>query len=432
MKALFTELIADFHQRPLPTSTPRDGLWPLVPSKIHTLTGMRRVGKTFALYQLIAAQLAAGMPKTDIVLINFEDERLLPLNAQQLSSLLDAYAEITARPQPRLLCLDEVQNVPGWERFVRRVHETQQTQLILTGSSANLLSREIATSLRGRALNCEVFPFSFAEYLRHGHVPAQPRSQVDKAQVRRAAKEYLRRGGFPEVLTTSEEIWRSVLQEYVNLVIYRDVVERHGIANHALIKYLVKFLLGNIAAPLTIHKLFRDLKSQGFAVSKDTLHRYLGYLEEAYAVFTVPILSESIRVRNVNYRKLYAIDGGLAMATTVGISERRGALLENAVFLQLRRQPNQDLYYYHTRQGAEIDFVVMRSNRLIDLIQVTEDLGGTKGRDALAADLWMAMEELGVRQSHIVTLEHEETLRRDKRTIHVVPLWQWLLQIAPH
>jgi uncharacterized protein len=427
-KEILAEIIADFHQRDLPLRTPRHISMEMPPSKIITLTGVRRAGKTYCLYQIVQTLLDRGIPKTHMLFINFEDERLMPMETQELGLILDAYYELHPETEKKTVYLffDEIQNVPGWERFVRRVHESENAQIFITGSSAKLLSREIATALRGRTLNYEIYPFSFPEYLAHHSIRAIGKSGADKAKIRHALTQYLDRGGFPEVLSASEMIWRKVLQEYIDLIVYRDVVERYQIKNHPLIKYLVKFLLKNIASPLTIHKLYRDLKSQGYSVSKDTLHLYLSYLEEAYAFFTIPLYSESVRVQNVHYRKSYTVDVGLANAAVFSVSARRGLMLENAVFLQLKRTPLQEIFYYKNTKGEEIDFLLCERGGVCGLIQVTENLDDRDNREGILASLWRAMEELGLSKASIVTKDTAETFTQDGRVIEAYSFWQWV------
>ncbi|MBI2981569.1 MAG: ATP-binding protein [Deltaproteobacteria bacterium] len=422
------EIIADFHRRPLPTLTHRRIPFEIVPSKVVSLSGVRRSGKTFCLYQLMQGLLEKGVSKENILFVNFEDERLIPMATGELSLILEAFYELyPAKKEEKIyLFLDEIQNVAGWAPFVRRIQDSENVQVFITGSSAKLMSREIATTLRGRTLNYEVFPFSFSEYLDHQGVNSRGQSSSDKAKIRHALASYLLRGGFPEILGASETVWRMTLQDYLNLIVYRDIVERHAIKNQQMIKYLIKFLLRNIAAPITINKLYRDLKSQGYQIAKDTLHLYLDYLEEAYTFFAVPVFSESVRVRNVNYRKIYTVDIGFVNSSSYGLSEKRGSILENTVFLHLRRDRENEICYYKTRRGKEIDFLVMKGGKLTGLIQVAENLEEHSTFERESASLWEAMEELKSPRGWILTRDTEKKIRREGRVIEVVPAWKWL------
>ena len=416
--------IADFHERELPQLTPRDLTISYLPRKATSLIGVRRSGKTFYLYQLMHDLLKTGVDKTQFLFIDFEDERLGSLSATDLQTFVIAHKNLYPHLSDRqlYLFLDEVQNVENWEQFVRRMQETERAQVFITGSSAKLLSKEIATSLRGRTLTYEVFPFSFHEYLTHFGLSTHSKSQANQAKITHAMATYLKHGGFPETLGQTEEIFRLILQEYLNLIIYRDLIERHRIHNPKLIKLFIHTLLRNIAAPLSINKLHRDFTSQGYTLSKDTLHLYLSYLEEAYAFFTVELFSESIRAQQDNYRKIYVIDTGFVTANIFGISEKRGALLENTVFLALRRLPGGRLHYYRTKTQQEVDFIWTERGDIRALIQVSETLADHNTRTRELEGLSQAMDELEQRHAWIISLHESSTVSLGKKTITMVPI----------
>ncbi len=424
---IFKEIISDFHGRPFPEFTPRSMVYEIVPSKILTLTGVRRSGKTSFLFQIMTSLIKTGVSKQNFLLMNFEDERLEPLKVQDLGKMLESYYELyPVKKQERIyIFLDEIHNVPQWEKFVRRIHDTENAQIFLTGSSAKLLSLEIATSLRGRSINYEVFPFSFHEFVEHRKLDTTSSSSTAQAFLKHAFQDYLERGGFPEVLGCSEMVWRKILQEYLNMILYKDIIERHHIKNHPLMKYFIKHCLRNISSPLSIHKLFRDIQSQGYRVAKDTLHQYLGYVEDAYIFFTIPIFSESLRVQQVNYRKLYSVDIGLTQATITTSSEKRGQLLENLVFLELRRNDANEIYYYKTESNQEIDFLVTRKGEVCMLIQVTDHLEDPQTRMREVEALKKAMAEIKHSTATIVTREGEEEIKVHEGVISVIPFWKW-------
>lgn len=427
---IFQQLIADFHAAPLPTLTPRALTMTAVPNKILSLTGPRRAGKTYCLYQLMQQLLHTGVAKEQLLYINFEDERLYPLSAAELKGILDVYARMYPQHSdtPIHIFFDEIQTVPGWERFVRRIHDQRRAQLYITSSSAHLLSRDLASALRGRTLTCEIFPFSFYEYLRHLQIDPSAKHSAGRARIGHAFATYATRGGYPETLTCTETVWRMILQEYLQLLIYKDIVDRYRIKNQQLIRYMIKVLLKNIAAPFSVQKVYRDLKSQGYRVGKDTLHQYLSHLEDAYSFFFIPIFSESLRVQHVNYRKVYAVDIGFVTATTHGLNERRGQILENLVYLHLRQQRGCEISYYKTGAGHEVDFVVVDRGAMTQLIQVTESLDDPATRDRELSALWAAMQELQMKTATIVTRETQEEIRQGRKTIQVVPAAQWLLK----
>lgn len=432
-KTVIREIIADFHQRDLPAFTRRQINLSCPENKIRCLTGIRRSGKTFVFYQLIADLLALGVEKERILYINFEDERLLPLPSSGLSAILNAYYEtFPAHKKNKVhIFFDEIQNVPNWEKFIRRIFDTENVHINLTGSSSQFLSRELATALRGRTLAYEVFPFSFAEFITYKKISGEDYSSTGRSLLVNALSAYLHAGGFPEILGCAEEFRLKILQEYFNLILYKDLLERYDIRNHSLMKYLLKFLLANNANPFSVNKFYGDAKSQGYKCSKDALHNYLYYLEETYCFSLVPIFSESLRKRQVNNRKIYAIDHGFVTAMTSARSYNTGRLLETMVHNQLRRKHDREqIFYYKTMAGHEIDFVTLGRNDEFELIQVCEQLGdsATKARETRA--LLSAMQELNHAAATIITLDETETINDAERRIHVVPFYRWTIEQA--
>jgi predicted AAA+ superfamily ATPase len=325
---------------------------------------------------------------------------------------------------------DEIQNVPGWETFVRRLLDSEKVALILTGSSARLLSREIASSLRGRSLSTEILPFSFAESLRHAGIElpaAWPPGAKARSLLEHRFDRYLEAGGFPEVQAISLDLRIRVLQEYVDVVIFRDVVERHGVDNLPALRYLERSLLGSPAGKFSVSKLFNDLKSQGMRVGKDTLYEYLAHLEDSFLLFTVTVASASTRVRQVNPRKCYPVDPALAAAVSFRASADFGHLLETAVFLELRRR-GRSLSYVATRSGFEVDFLAedLRGGR--ELVQVCASLDDPATRQRELRALEEGMKETSCERASLVTLREEGSVELGGGTLRIVPAWRWFLE----
>lgn len=430
-RSIVREIIADFHERELPVFTRRMLDLACPENKIRCVTGVRRSGKTFAFYQLIDDLLKQKIEKQRILYINFEDERLLPLSAPDFSTILNTYYETypALKEKKVFVFFDEIQNISQWEKFVRRLHDSESVQINLTGSSSLLLSREIATALRGRTLSYEIFPFEFAEFLRAKNIPDNIISSKGRAGVVNAFDTYLHHGGFPEVVDYSEEFRLKTLQEYFNLILYKDLIERHEIRNHALVKYLLRFLLANNANPFSVNKFYNDSKSQGYQISKDAIHNYLSYLEDAYCFSLVSIFADSIRARQVNYRKVYAIDHGLVTAMTSSRSYNTGRLLETMVYNQLRRRyEREQIFYYRTSGGNEIDFLTTKQGNVTDLIQVCEQLADpvTKVRETRA--LFSAMQELDLAEALLIARDHSEMLTDKGRTIRIIPFYAWAME----
>ncbi len=428
MKQALQAVHGDFLERKLPELTRRTGDFAAVPGKALALVGMRRAGKTFLCFQLIRELLADGVPKERILYLNFEDDRLYGFGLGDCQAILDVFygAGPEKKSQHCHFFFDEIQNVPHWERFVRRVLDTEQASVHVTGSSARLLSAEIATGMRGRSLDREVFPFSFEEFLRAeglSYDVANPGAKT-RLLLHKKAQEYLRNGGFPEVRLHEAARHREILQSYVDAVVLRDVVERHQVANVEALRTLVHRVLRNPTAKLSVNKFYLDMKSRGLRVGKDDLYAFLHHLSEAYLVFPVPVWSRSEKKRQVNPKKIYVIDNGIVDAWSTGQTSDRGALLENLVFLSLRRR-GLDVGYYETQRGREVDFAFRDGKRTV-LLQVAWSLedAETKARELRA--LAEAAQEVPSPRCLLVTLDEEGT--EADGTVQVMPLWKFLLR----
>ncbi len=380
-------------------STPRNYQFPEAKGVIKVAVGMRRSGKTYFLFQTIRELVSElGIPLDRILYLNFEDDRILPMNHKAMGQMIDAW--YTLYPNNHHHCcylfLDEVQNVEGWPLVLRRVLDTKNTQIYATGSSAKLLSKEIATSLRGRSLPIEILPYHYLEFLKAHHLemPSKPFGQKMLDHHRSHLLNYFRIGGFPGIQSMTHHEQVEALQGYVETVVFRDIIERHQISNVALMKYFISFLLKNIAAPISINKFYNDIKSQGYHVGKDTLYSYLAYLEDAFLLFSVPIFTESLRQMQTTPKKIYAIDNGLIVANTFNLSENHGKLLENQVYLDLRRA-GKKVFYYRTSDGYEVDFVVQDQKGKYELIQVVWEADDPTTSEREQRALLQAEKELG-------------------------------------
>jgi len=292
---------------------------------------MRRSAKSCFLWQCLGDLLAAGEPRESLVYLNFEDDRLIGIDASDLSFLLESYFQL--HPQFRdtsriTLFLDEIQLVSGWETFARRVLDTEKIRLFVSGSSASMLSREVHTSMRGRAMEVTVYPFSFREALLHRKLlPEKHWDLLPKARrsaLENAFRRYLVEGGFPDAQNLDPRDRRPLLQGYVDVAVLRDVIERHGISNPVALRWLHRHLLDSPCAPFSIQKFHNALKSQGLPVAKDSLHAFLGHFEDAFLIRTTSLFTASERQRMVTPRKVYPIDPGIIpIARLLDITESR-------------------------------------------------------------------------------------------------------------
>jgi len=422
MKKVFKRIITDFIERDLKNIKPRDINIPLDSKKIISLIGIRRSGKTYILYDLIN-KLREVVARENIIYINFEDDRLFSLALKDLDELLNGYFELypNKREEKIYLFLDEIQEVKEWERFVRRVYDTLNIQIFITGSSSKLLSKEIATSLRGRTISYEVFPLSFKEYLNFKEVDINLYSSNSLNFIRHHFNNYLHEGGFIEVVLEEDTILkRKILQDYLDLIIYRDLIERYSVKNLTLLKFMIKYLFSNPATLFSFNKFYNELKSSGFKLSKDTLIEYYSYLEDAYTLFKVPIFRNSIKEELRNPIKSYIIDNGFYSLYDSSISPNYSKLFENLVFLHLRRE-HKDIHYYKIKQ--ETDFYANGN-----LINVAYEIDSKETLNREIKSLIESMNYFNKDRAVLITNNKEESIKLDNKEIEIVPLYKWLLE----
>ncbi len=424
-KDIFKGLIVDFQERDLSHVVDREIEIPLDTGKIITIMGVRRCGKTHLLFSLINKP-GKKIDRRNIVYINFEDDRLFPLQSEDLATLIDAYYELypDKKNEKVFLFFDEIQDVKGWEKFVRRIYDTENCAIFITGSSSKFLSKEIASSLRGRTLSYEVFPLSFKEFLRFKNIEIDMYSSRSAARIKNALNEYLIKGGFPEVVNYDQELFTGTLQEYIDLIMYRDILERFNITNTFLLKYLIKFCFTNVSTLISFNKLYNDFRSQGLHLSRNTIYEYVSYLEDACALFTVPVYSTSVRGEWRNPRKIYSVDIGFKSVIEYAALKDIGRVYENLVFLELRRKYTNIRYI---KQKQEVDFYFVSEGKG-SLINVCYDLNEPSTREREIRGLLEAMESHTIKRALIITNEVEEQIEVNDRVIDIVPLWKWLLR----
>lgn len=382
------------------SSTIRDYRFPEAKNLAKVAVGIRRCGKTYFLFQTMRDLLSQSISIERLLYLNFEDDRLFPLDQKKMGEMIDTL--YTLQPdlhdQRCFLFLDEVQNVEGWPLVIRRLLDTKDMDIYITGSSAKLLSKEIATSLRGRSLAIEIQPYSFQEYLSSQDIPlpSKPFGRKVLDQYRVHLLDFFQKGGFPGIQALPLHERLETLQNYVEVVVFRDVVERHKVSNIKLLKYFTSILLKNTASRFSINKFHKDVSSQGYKVGKDTLYSYLEHLEDAFLVYTVPIFSESLREVETTPKKIYSVDNGLINANTFNFSFNFGKLLENQVYLDLRRQ-KKEIFYYVTSEGYEIDFIARDYEGQYEMIQVVWDPTDALTLEREERALKAAEKELGIK-----------------------------------
>ena len=421
MKEILKKIIVDFIERDLPGIKEREIDLPVDSGKIVSIIGARRTGKTFLLYLLIA-KLRLKISSNRIIYVNFEDDRLFPATLQTMDIFLQAYYELypNNKSQKVYFFFDEIQEIENWELFIRRIHDNENCSIFITGSSSKLLVSDVSTALRGRNISYELFPLSFNEYLTFKGIDINKYSTKSSSKIVNAFAEYSSTTAFPELIGMEENLRRKSLNEYLDLVIYKDIVEKYRVSNIYLMKYLIKFLFSNSANLISINKIYNELKSLGLNVSRNSVYEYISYLEDSYTIFSLLIFSRNLREQQRNPRKFYPLDTGLRRIMT--ISEDKGKLLESIVYLHLRRY-TENIFYFLSDQ--EVDFVVERDNSF-QLINVCFDLSAVGTRQREFTSLFKAMKELNKDTAYLLTADEEGREIIDNKIIKIIPVWKWL------
>ena len=385
----------------------REAKFPDAPNKIKVAIGMRRVGKTYFLYQHILNLLEKGVDLTAILYLNFEDDRLAPVTAEKLASLVETFYTFYPENHDKrcYLFLDEIQCVDQWATVIRRLHDTKNAEIFLTGSSAKLLSKEIASSLRGRSLSVEIWPYSFSEYLKakHESFDSDLYDKRTRDRLIRSFLSYLSDGGFPETVDYPADVKQQTLQEYLDVLIYRDVIERHQVKHPSIVKHLILSMIHSVGKPFAVNKFYNELKTRGFSLSKDILYDYVDHIEDAYLIFPTGIYERSIRKAQTRPKKMYAIDPGMVRALTLDHEGDLGRLFENVVFLDLKRL-GYDVSYYVTSEGYEVDFLARGPRGVQKLVQVVWEMTESSTQERETRALKAGMAELKV-EGQLITLE---------------------------
>lgn len=326
--------------------------------------------------------------------------------------------------------LDEIQVVPEWDRFVRRILDSENVEVVVSGSSARMLSREVHTSLRGRGMATVIRPFSFREFLRHrGEEPTRPPRRwtpAERSLVERRFREYLVEGGFPEAQGLPPTARIELLQGYVDTVLFRDIVERYGVSQVAALRWLVRHCLRNPAGSFSVHRLHVDLKAQGHGVAKDAVHAMLGHLIDAFLISSVPIATESERKRNSNPRKLYPVDPGLIPAFDASGRRNVGHALETVVYNELERR-GAETAYVRTSAGGEVDLLARNRAAGHELLQVCANPATPETLARELRGLEQAASDHPRARPRLLVLDRDFAMPAGAADVVIQPVYEWLL-----
>jgi predicted AAA+ superfamily ATPase len=398
----------------------------LTTRQIIVVTGARRSGKSFLMRQLAKKLIENGVEKNSTLIVNFEDPRFTELNAKNLQEIYEIYLELLSPKKKPYIFLDEIQEVKNWEKFVRSLHELQKAHIIISGSNAKLLSKELSTLLTGRHVDITVFPLSFSEFLNFNNIYLKNRLDIagKRIEIKKLLREYIEFGSYPEVVLS--KLKKEILLNYYADVLNKDLIRRYKIRKNEKLETLARFYLTNISHSITFNSIEKFL-----GISADTVEKFSGYFEDVYLLFFLKRFSYGIKEQEKSPRKVYCIDTGLSNTIGFKFSQNVGKLAENIVLLELKRREARDLnfkvYYWKDVSNRETDFVIKEGTKVTKLIQVCWDITNFETKKREVIGLLKSMEEFQLKEGIIITEDYtaEETI--NNRKIKFLPLWEWLL-----
>lgn len=378
---------------------------------IIIISGVRRCGKS-----VLLQQIRNKLPQKDYF-FNFDDDRLGNFTVEHFQQLYEVFIELYGEQD--YFYFDEIQNIAGWEHFVKRLYNSGK-KVFITGSNARMLSKELGTYLTGCYISIELYPFSFSEFLvlrQQQHLLGDISGTVLRGEVQSAFNDYLRQGGFPIYLKSEDDI---VLKTLYDNILYKDVMVRNQIVNEREVKELVYYTISNIGKPLTYTSLTKVIGVK----NPTTVKNYLEYIENTYLLFSLSKLDYSVKAQLRNPKKIYAIDNALVSRLGFHFSGEEGRLLENMVYIELRRRGGE--VFYHNSGNAECDFIVRDGFRITHAIQVCYSLVGPDTRERELRGVNDAMNAYQLSEGYIISNSNEEVVECEGKTIHILPAWKWL------
>ena len=423
MKEKIKILIKDFHKGEIPTLIRRDIKIPSKTNKIICLIGSRRSGKTYTLFQIMEKLLEKKIEKKYFIYINFEDERF-DFNLKNLDLIVQSYGELYPNIDFKkcYFFFDEIQNIENWEKFVRRVYDNFSKNIFITGSSSKLLSTEISTTLRGRSLSFEIYPLSFSEFLKFKKVEVDIYDTKSIFKIKSCFNNFLK-GSFIEKINLDNNLILKLYEEYLNVMIYKDLIERYNISNVKVVSFFIKKCCLNISREFSLNKSYNEVKSLGFKVSKDFLYSLPKKLEDIFLLFFVNKYDNSVIKQELSFKKIYLIDNGFN--NLFKFSQDFGRQLENIVFLHYKRKSIYEIFYHKNK--FECDFLLKEKDKIVKAIQVTKSLNYDNEKREIMG-LVEACSTHKLKRGLILTYEDEKReFIKDKIKIEVRQIWKYLL-----
>ncbi len=427
-KDLIKSILKSWQDR-LPVSViPREISLPIDAQKIITVVGVRRCGKTSVLFDTINRLILNGVQKERILFFSFDDERL-NLKSDEFDLILQAYRELYPGIPLKdcFFFFDEIQMADGWEQFVRRIYDAETKKIYLSGSNSRMLATDIATSLRGRTLQYEIFPLNFNEFCNFRKLDKTTFLPTTIPYLINAFRDLMMKGGFPELVLNRYAELERTLQEYYFVLLYKDIVERYEIRNIPVLKYFVTRMLSNLSKPTSINKVNNELKSAGYKFDKNLLYSLAEYLENVFFMFRMGRFSRDVVLSDFTNKKMYFVDNGMIQALTRSYQDDYGKLFENLVFLWLRQKKPFQRGLLYFQEKKECDFVLFDRNKPEMLVQCCYNLEDPDTRKREIEGLMEASDYFNCRNLRILTFDQEEEIKVDGRIIRIVPAWKEML-----
>ena len=398
--------------------------------QIITITGPRRAGKSYLMRQLGQTLIDKEVNKNNLLYVNFEDPRFTNLDTDLMQQIFETYLQRLLPEGKIYLFLYEVQEVENWEKWVLMVHELEKAQVIISGSNARLLSRELGTLLTGRHLDITVTPLSFKEFLLFKDIEISSNLEIidQKINLLSLLESYLETGSFPEVVLIDGK--RELLLTYYEDILTKDLLKRFNVRKPQAMKKLIKFYFSNISSLITYSS-----SAKLADITTDTAEKFSGYLESVFMISFLQKFSYKVKEQEKSPRKVYSIDTGLSNVAGFKFSRNSGKLVENVVFLELKRRQifdsDLELYYWKDRYHREVDFLIKSGDKISKLIQVCWNISDPRTKQRELKALYTAMEEFNMKEGIIITNDAEFTEKDQGREIKCIPLYKWLLN-APY
>ena len=434
---IFKQMILDFQRRSLPVFVKRDHELRLIKDISISVSGPRRAGKTYRTYQFISEYLDAGNKIENVCRIQFNNNQLKLMSSDDLQMINESYYALYPEKQDKeevLFVFDEIHRVDNWEDYILFLLDNPHNKVLITGSTSRLQKGNFASALRGKNFDRELLPFSFVEFMRFHGIGNDSVTSKGVAFHQNMLLKYLKQGAFPGLLEIDSSMHSELLESYWNTMLIKDISEAHRDEEHVDIIQLemfALFLVSRIACPMTVRKIITNMRGASYPIAPDKAHRYLKYLEEAFVLFTVSFYSKSEKVRNRNYRKVYAVDWGLANSVALGEGIDVTRQFENMVFIELKRR-KYSISYFKTKDGYEVDFVIhdkMQRDQ-VEIMQVCYDLSD---KDVLEREL-RAIEKsyiyLNAGAATIITVNEEREIIRGGIKVQIIPAWKWLGRLS--